>query len=151
MQERIGFNERTFKIVKFRTIRDQSGQSLSEDKRETGLGAFMRWTSLDELPQLWNVLKGEMSMVGPRPLPREYLPLFSPEQRQRHSVLPGITGWVQVNGRHGIAWSKKFEMDVYYVQHISFWLDVRILVKTIGVLVSFRKDISLAEKPFTGN
>jgi len=114
------------------------------------MGNLLRRTSLDELPQLWNVMKGEMSLVGPRPLPVQYLPLFSPEQRRRHSIRPGITGLAQVNGRHGISWEEKFSYDLYYVQHVSFLYDVHIMAMTVGLLFSFKRDVSLEEKAFTG-
>jgi undecaprenyl phosphate N,N'-diacetylbacillosamine 1-phosphate transferase len=144
VQERIGYRQRPFRMIKFRTLRKDS-------KEQTSVGGFLRTTSLDELPQLWNVLVGDMSMVGPRPLPADYLPLYSEYQRSRHMVRPGITGWTQVNGRHSIPWSEKLELDVYYVQNISFMLDLLIIAKTAVLLLSFRKDISLSEKPFAGN
>lgn len=146
-QERIGKNERTFTLFKFRTLKDSPGE-LSQ--RIFFPGNILRRTSLDELPQLWNVIRGDMSLVGPRPLPVAYLPLFSVHQRLRHSLRPGITGWAQVNGRHGISWPEKFEFDVYYVNNLSFLLDLRILLRTIQLLLSFKRDLSLAEKPFTG-
>ncbi len=149
IQPRIGWNEKIFSLIKFRTLAEDD--RLPPDQRRFPLGVFLRRTSLDELPQLWNVLKGDMSFIGPRPLLVEYLPLFSPEQRKRHDIRPGITGWAQVNGRHSISWSEKFELDLYYLHHISFLLDVKIFFKTIRLLLSFRKDISLREKKFTGN
>lgn len=148
-QSRLGREEKVFTMWKFRTLKDDPQLSLAE--RRFALGSFLRFTSLDELPQLWNVLKGEMSLVGPRPLPVEYQPLFSAEQRKRFSVKPGITGWAQVNGRHGISWAKKFELDNWYIDHQSFWLDLRIIFKTIVLLLSFKKDVSLEEEPFHGS
>ncbi len=133
-QERPGKNGKIFTVIKFRTMtddRDATGKLLPDDVRLTGIGAFIRRTSLDELPQLFNVLRGEMSFVGPRPLLVEYLPLYSKEQLKRHDVTPGITGWAQVNGRNTVSWPKKFAMDVWYVEHISFWLDIKILLLTI--------------------
>lgn len=146
-QNRIGKDERPFMLWKFRTLKNNSA-ALSE--RTFVLGNLMRATSLDELPQLWNVLKGEMSFIGPRPLPVGYLPLFSKEQRVRHAIRPGITGWAQVNGRHGISWPEKFRLDAYYVINVSFRLDLKIFWQTLNLLVSFRPDVSLLEKPFTG-
>jgi lipopolysaccharide/colanic/teichoic acid biosynthesis glycosyltransferase len=145
-QSRIGKSNRPFTMYKFRTLLLDS--SLND--RRFWLGNFLRLTNLDELPQLWNVLKGEMSLVGPRPLPLEYLPLFSDVQKKRHDVLPGITGWAQVSGKNDIAWKQKFELDLFYVYHLSFKLDIRILVKTIVLLFTFRKDTSLSEEKFTG-
>lgn len=146
-QKRIGRNERPFILFKFRTLRNSNAPV---SKRKFFPGNLIRSTSLDELPQLWNVLKGEMSLIGPRPLPVAYLPLFSQEQRRRHAVRPGITGWAQVNGRHQIAWPEKFRLDLYYVQNISFRLDLEILIKTIRLLASFKRDRSLDEKAFSG-
>ncbi len=144
---RIGKNERPFNLVKFRTLKNGEGPVQS---RKNFMGNLLRRTSLDELPQLWNVMKGEMSLVGPRPLPVHYLPLFSSEQRLRHSIRPGITGLAQVNGRHGISWEEKFSYDLYYVQRVSFLYDVHILAMTVGLLLSFKRDVSLEEKPFMG-
>jgi len=132
-QARPGRGGAPFTLVKFRTMRDTlgpDGAALPDAARITHLGRFLRSTSLDELPQLWNVLRGELSLVGPRPLLMEYLPRYSPEQARRHEVLPGITGWAQVNGRNAISWEQKFELDVWYVDHWSLWLDFRILVLT---------------------
>jgi len=156
-QVRPGLNGKPFEMVKFRTMRDSmgsDGQPLPDELRLTVFGGFLRATSLDELPELWNVLKGEMSLVGPRPLLMEYLPLYSSEQARRHEVRPGITGWAQVNGRNALSWDEKFKLDVWYVEHHSFWLDMRILWQTIKkVLV--REGISAqgeATMPkFTGN
>lgn len=133
-QSRPGKNEKIFRIIKFKTMNDKKdmrGNLLPDKDRLTPTGRFIRKTSLDELPQLINVLKGDMSLVGPRPLLIEYLPLYSPEQTKRHKVLPGITGWAQVNGRNSISWKEKFELDVWYVEHISFALDLKIILKTI--------------------
>ena len=133
-QKRPGYKEKIFGIYKFRTMtneKDANGNLLPDDKRLVGIGKFIRSTSLDELPQLFNVLKGEMSFVGPRPLLEEYLPLYNQKQKRRHDVKPGITGWAQVNGRNAISWEQKFDYDVWYVDNQSFWLDLKILVMTI--------------------
>jgi undecaprenyl phosphate N,N'-diacetylbacillosamine 1-phosphate transferase len=133
-QLRPGRDGRVFKVIKFKTMNDRrgpDGELLPDVERLTRLGSAVRKTSLDELPQLINVLKGDMSLIGPRPLLVEYLPLFSPEQARRHEVRPGITGWAQVNGRNAISWEKKFELDVWYVDNLSLSLDVRILLLTI--------------------
>lgn len=129
-QVRPGIWQEPFELVKFRTMtneRDRLGQLLPDSERLTSFGLFLRTTSLDELPELWNVLKGEMSLVGPRPLLMEYLPLYTPEQARRHEVRPGITGWAQVNGRNAISWEQKFTLDVWYVDNRSIWLDLKIL------------------------
>ncbi len=134
LQARPGRKEKIFKVIKFKTMndkRDSSGKLLPDEVRLTKIGRFIRSTSLDELPQLINVLKGDMSLIGPRPLLVQYLPLYSKEQARRHDVRPGITGWAQVNGRNAIDWQKKFELDVWYVDHISFLLDIKILFLTI--------------------
>ena len=133
-QVRPGLHGKSFKMVKFRTMTDERGPDgalLPDAQRLTPFGRFLRASSLDELPELWNVLKGEMSLVGPRPLLMEYLPLYTPEQARRHEVRPGITGWAQVNGRNAISWADKFALDVWYVDHRSLWLDVRILWRTV--------------------
>lgn len=133
-QKRPGKDERIFKIIKFKTMndkKDENGNLLPDAERLTKIGGFVRKTSLDEIPQLINVLKGDMSLIGPRPLRTYYLPLYSPEQKKRHDVRPGITGWAQVNGRNAISWTKKFEYDVWYVDNMSFGLDVKILFLTI--------------------
>lgn len=133
-QRRPGLHGAPFKLIKFRTMRDAytaNGEPLPDSERLTALGQFLRSSSLDELPELWNVLKGEMSLVGPRPLLMEYLPLYTPMQARRHDVLPGITGWAQVNGRNAIAWDDKFKLDLWYVAHQSWWLDIKILLLTI--------------------
>ncbi len=137
-QQRPGKNERPFTLYKFRTMRDArdaQGTLLPDARRLTRLGAFLRATSLDELPELVNVLEGDMSLVGPRPLLMEYLPLYSPEQRRRHDVRPGVTGWAQVNGRNALTWREKFALDIEYVDHVSLGLDLRILLLTIGSVV----------------
>ena len=134
-QPRVGLNGEVFEMVKFRTMKDATdskGNPLPDELRLTKFGQLLRKTSLDELPELWNVLKGDMSLVGPRPLLVEYLPLYSKEQMKRHDVRPGITGYAQVNGRNNISWKKKFELDVYYVENFSLWLDLKILVQTIA-------------------
>ena len=134
LQSRPGKNERVFKIIKFKTMTDErgsDGELLADAERLTAIGNFVRKTSLDEIPQLINVLKGDMSLIGPRPLLTEYLPLYNEEQKRRHEVKPGITGWAQVNGRNTISWEQKFEYDVWYVDNISFSLDLRIIFMTI--------------------
>jgi lipopolysaccharide/colanic/teichoic acid biosynthesis glycosyltransferase len=133
-QVRPGFNGEPFKMIKFRTMTDQrdiSKQLLPDAERLTSFGLFLRASSLDELPELWNVLKGDMSLVGPRPLLMEYLPLYSPEQVRRHEVRPGITGWAQVNGRNALSWDEKFKLDVWYVDNQTIWLDMKILFITV--------------------
>jgi len=134
IQARPGKNGKIFKIVKFKTMndkRDASGKLLPDDQRLTKIGKIVRKTSIDEIPQLWNVLKGDMSLVGPRPLLPEYLPLYNDFQKRRHEVRPGITGWAQVNGRNAVSWQQKFEYDVWYVENLSFLLDVKILLLTV--------------------
>lgn len=133
-QERPGKGGKIFKVVKFKTMtdeRDADGKLLPDAQRLTKVGRFVRSTSIDELPQLWNVLKGDMSLIGPRPLRTYYLPLYSPTQARRHEVRPGITGWAQTHGRNSISWTQKFEYDVWYVDHISFVLDCKIILLTI--------------------
>lgn len=137
-QTRPGKNEQLFNIIKFKTMNDKKdihGNLLSDAERLTAVGAFVRKTSLDELPQLINVLKGDMSLVGPRPLLVQYLPLYNSEQKQRHHVRPGITGWAQVNGRNAISWEQKFAYDLWYVAHCSFMLDLRILFLTLKKVI----------------
>lgn len=132
-QARPGLNEKIFKIIKFKTMNDKkdaNGNLLSDAERLTPIGAFVRKTSLDELPQLINVLKGDMAIIGPRPLLPQYLPLYNETQKRRHNVRPGITGWAQVNGRNAISWTKKFELDVWYVDHLSFATDVKVFLMT---------------------
>ena len=143
-QKRPGYKEKIFGIYKFRTMtneKDEEGNLLPDNQRLVGIGKFIRSTSLDELPQLFNVLNGDMSFVGPRPLLIEYLPLYNERQKKRHNVKPGITGWAQVNGRNAISWEQKFEYDVWYVEHQSFWLDIKILWMTFLKVVK-RSDIS---------
>jgi len=138
-QQRPGLNGRPFEVLKFRTMSDKAGpdgQLLPDETRLTALGAVLRRFSLDELPQLFNVLKGEMSLVGPRPLLMEYLPLYSVVQMRRHEVRPGVTGWTQVNGRNALSWEDKFALDVWYVDNRSFWLDLKILAMTAGRVFS---------------
>ncbi|TEA74087.1 sugar transferase [Allopusillimonas soli] len=139
MQVRPGKDSRPFKMVKFRTMRichDRNGQLLPDDERMTSVGEMLRAASLDELPELWNVLKGEMSLVGPRPLLMEYLPLYDAAQARRHEVRPGITGWAQVNGRNALGWEDKFRLDVWYVDNRSMWLDLKICVMTVIKVIS---------------
>ena len=133
-QVRPGLHGQPFEMVKFRTMtdaRNAQGELLPDSERLPAFGRFLRSSSLDELPELWNVLKGQMSLVGPRPLLMEYLPLYTPEQYRRHEVRPGVTGWAQVNGRNAISWEEKFTLDVWYVQNQSFWLDLKILFLTV--------------------
>lgn len=156
-QERPGKNGKIFKVVKFKTMTDETdaeGNLLPDAERLTKVGRFVRSTSIDELPQLWNVLKGEMSLIGPRPLLVSYLPLYSPQQARRHEVRPGITGWAQCHGRNAISWQKKFELDVWYVDNISFLTDCKVILTTIKKVIA-REDISSATsvtmEPFNGN
>ena len=138
-QPRAGRDGRVFRIYKFRTMtdeRDAQGDLLPDAERLTRFGQWLRSTSLDELPELWNVVRGEMSLVGPRPLLADYLPLYTPEQARRHAVRPGITGWAQVNGRNALTWEEKFALDVWYVEHVSPGLDLKILVMTLGKLIA---------------
>ena len=155
-QLRPGFKGRPFTLIKFRTMLDASdaaGNPLPDSKRLTRFGRFLRASSLDELPELWNVLRGEMSLVGPRPLLMNYLDLYSERQARRHEVRPGITGWAQVNGRNAISWEEKFELDVWYVDNRTLWLDIKILFLTVGQVLK-RDDISATDhvtmEPFTG-
>ena len=157
VQERPGKDGKIFKLVKFKTMTDKTdsdGNLLPDDKRLTKIGTIIRSTSLDELPQLWNVLKGDMSLIGPRPLLIQYLPLYSSEQARRHEVKPGITGWAQINGRNAITWKQKFEYDVWYVDNISFALDLKILWLTFKKVVA-RENINSATSAtmeyFNGN
>lgn len=140
-QVRPGFEEKPFTIYKFRTMKNLTnlnGEQLSDNKRLNNFGKLLRSTSIDELPELWNVIKGDMSLVGPRPLLMEYLPLYSRKQAQRHSVKPGITGWAQINGRNSLSWEDKLDLDIWYVNNKSFWLDVKILFLTFYKV--FKKD-----------
>jgi lipopolysaccharide/colanic/teichoic acid biosynthesis glycosyltransferase len=156
-QLRPGLNGRIFKIIKFKTMNDRrnpDGELLPDAERLTAVGQFVRKTSIDELPQLLNVLKGDMSLVGPRPLLVEYLPLYSPVQSHRHDVRPGITGWAQVSGRNAIGWQQKFQLDVWYVNNLSFWLDIKIVWLT--VLKVFKSEginsgTAATMEKFTGN
>jgi lipopolysaccharide/colanic/teichoic acid biosynthesis glycosyltransferase len=143
-QKRPGLHNNIFEMVKFRSmldIADKNGNILSDDKRLTPFGEKLRSTSLDELPGLWNVFKGDMSLVGPRPLLVEYLPLYSDEQARRHDIKPGITGWAQINGRNAISWQQKFEFDIWYVDNQSFWLDIKIILLTVKKVFA-RSDIN---------
>ena len=152
-QERPGKGGKIFKVMKFKSMTDEcdtNGNLLPEEQRLTKVGAFIRKTSIDELPQLINVLKGDMSLIGPRPLLPKYLPLYSEKQRRRHDVRPGITGWAQVNGRNNVTWTEKFELDVWYVDNCSLWLDIKIIFMTIKNVLS-SKDIVLTTGPFTGD
>jgi lipopolysaccharide/colanic/teichoic acid biosynthesis glycosyltransferase len=156
-QQRPGLHGQPFEMVKFRTMtgsRDSEGNLLPDGERLTAYGRFLRSTSIDELPELWNVLKGDMSLVGPRPLLMEYLPLYSAEQRRRHEVRPGVTGWAQINGRNAISWNEKFAFDIWYVDNRSFFLDLKILSLTAkNVLI--RRGVNAAGSPtmpkFTGS
>lgn len=157
VQSRPGVNGEAFDLIKFRTMRndyDSSGELLPDGKRITRFGAFLRESSLDEVPELWNVLRGEMSVVGPRPLLMEYLPLYSTAQRRRHEVRPGITGWAQVNGRNAISWEEKFAFDLWYVDNQSLWVDLRIIFATVKRVLS-REGVSAygetTVRKFTGN
>jgi lipopolysaccharide/colanic/teichoic acid biosynthesis glycosyltransferase len=156
-QVRPGKDEKLFRIYKFRTMtedRDENGALLSDEVRLTNLGHWLRKLSLDELPQLLNIIKGDMSFVGPRPLLMEYLPLYNKEQKKRHEVKPGITGWAQVNGRNAISWEDKFALDVWYVEHLSFILDMKIMWFTLGKVLQ-RSDVSsqttVTMEKFEGN
>ncbi len=156
-QKRPGYKERIFEIYKFRTMtdeKDENGNLLPDEKRLKGVGKAIRSLSLDELPQLFNVLKGDMSFVGPRPLLVEYLPLYNERQRKRHDVKPGITGLAQVKGRNALSWKEKFEYDIYYVENLSFWLDLKIILLTIWKVIKregiSQKDRATMEK-FNGN
>lgn len=156
-QARPGLNERIFKIIKFKTMNDKkdaNGNLLSDAERLTPIGSFVRKTSLDEIPQLINVLKGDMAIIGPRPLLIQYLPLYNDRQRRRHEVRPGITGWAQVNGRNAISWAKKFELDVWYVDHVSFLTDLKVFFTTFKKVFK-REGISadghVTIEPFNGN
>lgn len=156
-QTRPGKNGRLFKVMKFKTMtdeRDENGNLLPDAQRLTKTGKFIRSTSLDELPHLFNVLKGDMALIGPRPLLPQYLPLYSKEQARRHDVRPGITGWAQVHGRNAISWKKKFELDVWYVDHCSFWLDLKIILLTVKKVVvreGITKEGQATTEFFNGN
>ena len=157
LQERPGKNGKIFRVIKYKTMtdeRDEQGQLLPDEKRLTAAGRFVRSTSIDELPQLFNVLKGDMSLIGPRPLLPQYLTLYSKEQARRHEVRPGISGWAQCHGRNTISWTQKFEYDVWYVDHLSFWTDLKIIGLTIKSVVK-RSGISeeghATKEPFNGH
>lgn len=150
-QARPGKNGKIFRVVKFKTMtdeRDAAGTLLPDHQRMTRVGKFLRKSSLDELPQLFNILRGDMAIIGPRPLLPEYLPLYSPEQARRHEIRPGVTGWAQTHGRNAISWKKKFELDVWYVDHVSFALDVKILFLTALKVVK-REGINQSDAPGT--
>lgn len=156
-QVRPGLHGKPFRMVKFRTMtdaKDSAGHLLPDEMRLTRFGQLLRSTSLDELPELWNVLKGEMSLVGPRPLLMEYLPLYSAEQARRHEVRPGVTGWAQVNGRNAISWPEKFNLDIWYVDHCSIWIDLKILfltVKKVLIRDGISADGHVTVERFAGN
>lgn len=156
-QRRPGKNEKIFEMYKFRTMtdaRDENGDLLPDEVRLTKFGEFLRSTSLDELPELWNILKGDMSLVGPRPLLVQYLPLYNEEQKHRHDVRPGLTGWAQVNGRNAISWKKRFEYDVEYVRNLSFAMDIKIVfltIKTVLIKEGISSENSATMESFTGN
>lgn len=155
-QQRPGLNERIFTIYKFRTMtdaRDDKGELLPDEVRLTRFGQVLRSTSLDELPELFNILKGDMAIVGPRPLLVQYLPLYNDRQKQRHAVRPGITGYAQVNGRNSISWEEKFEMDIYYTEHLTWWMDVKVFCKTMKAVVAregISSESSVTMEPFRG-
>lgn len=156
-QTRPGIHGKSFEMIKFRTMRDgldEEGKPLPDSDRITRLGSFLRSTSIDELPELWNVLRGDMSLVGPRPLLMEYLPLYSQAQARRHEVCPGVTGWAQVNGRNAISWDEKFALDIWYVDNQSLWLDLKIIWLTLRKVIK-REGISASGEAtmskFTGN
>lgn len=151
-QERLGKNEKIFKVIKFKSMtdeRDENGNLLPDKDRITSVGKFVRKTSIDELPQLINVLKGDMALIGPRPLLPEYLPYYTERERLRHTVRPGISGWAQVNGRNNVTWDQKLEMDVYYVEHLSFWMDIRVLLTTIKNVMK-TKDVNVVPSAVNG-
>ncbi|MFH0272478.1 sugar transferase [Vibrio jasicida] len=156
-QTRPGLNGKPFEMVKFRTMKDavdQQGNLLPDSERMTPFGDKLRNSSLDELPELWNVLKGEMSLVGPRPLLMQYLPLYNKEQSRRHDVRPGVTGWAQINGRNAISWEEKFALDVWYVDNKTLWLDIKILfmtVRKVFVKEGISADGHVTIEPFTGS
>jgi len=156
-QERPGKDEKIFRVIKFKTMndrKDDSGNLLPDAQRLTKVGKFVRSTSLDEIPQLLNVIKGDMSLIGPRPLLVQYLPLYNEEQKRRHEVRPGITGWAQVNGRNAISWQQKFEYDVWYVDHVSLSLDLKIMFKTIQKVFKregINSDKNATMETFMGN
>lgn len=151
-QERPGKGGKLFKVIKFKSMtdeKDENGVFLPNDQRVTKVGKFIRKFSIDELPQLFNILKGDMSLIGPRPLLKRYLELYTPEQARRHEVRPGMTGWAQVNGRNNISWTEKFKLDVWYVDHCSLWLDIKIVFMTIKNVFA-GKDVSVVSGSFDG-
>ena len=151
-QERPGLNSKLFKVIKFKSMtdeKDENGHLLPNDKRITSAGRFIRKFSIDELPQLINVLKGDMALIGPRPLLKRYLELYTPEQARRHEVRPGLTGWAQVHGRNNISWTEKFKLDVRYVDHCSLWVDIKVIFKTVKNVLS-GKDVSVISGSFDG-
>jgi len=156
-QARPGLREKIFNIIKFKTMNDRKSEDgilLPDDARLTTIGSFVRKTSIDEIPQLLNVLKGDMSIIGPRPLLPQYLPLYRNEQKKRHTVRPGITGWAQVNGRNAISWTKKFELDIWYVDHLSFAMDLKIFfltIKKVFVREGISQDGQATMEGFNGN
>lgn len=156
-QLRPGLNGKSFEMIKFRTMRDaldSDGNPLPDSERMTSFGSFLRASSLDELPELWNVLKGDMSLVGPRPLLMQYLPLYTNEQKRRHDVRPGVTGWAQINGRNSLSWEEKFKLDVWYVDNRTLWLDIRILfltVKKVLIKEGISQENNATMEAFTGS
>lgn len=156
-QERPGLHGKSFLMIKFRTMRDavdSNGRPLPDSERMTPFGRFLRSSSLDELPELWNVLKGDMSLVGPRPLLMQYLPLYSDEQRRRHEVKPGVTGWAQINGRNSLSWDEKFKLDVWYVDNHTLWLDLKILfltIKKVLIKEGISQENNATMEAFTGS
>ena len=156
-QDRPGKNSKIFKVVKFKTMtdaKDKDGNLLPDEDRLTKVGKFVRSTSIDELPQLWNVFKGDMSLIGPRPLLTEYLSLYTPQQARRHEVRPGITGWAQINGRNNISWHKKFDLDVWYVDNLSFKTDLKVIFTTLKKVIKregISKDNMATTEAFNGN
>ena len=156
-QRRPGLNEKIFTLYKFRTMtdaKDENGNLLPDNIRLTKFGKILRSTSLDELPELFNILKGDMSIVGPRPLLVKYLPLYNENQKHRHDVRPGFTGWAQCNGRNALSWEEKFDLDIYYVNHVSFFIDVKILFKTIKIVLlreGISSDTSVTMEEFRGS
>lgn len=151
-QERPGLNSKIFKVIKFKSMtdeKDENGHLLPNDKRITSAGRFIRKFSIDELPQLINVFKGDMALIGPRPLLKRYLELYTPEQARRHEVRPGLTGWAQVHGRNNISWTEKFKLDVWYVDHCSLWVDIKVIFMTIKNVFA-GKDVSVMSGSFDG-
>ena len=152
LQERPGKNERLFRVIKFKSMtdkRDADGNLLPDKDRITTIGKFIRKTSIDELPQLINVLKGDMALIGPRPLLPEYLPYYTERERLRHTVRPGISGWAQVNGRNNVTWDEKLELDAYYVEHLNFWMDIRVILTTIKNVLG-GKDVNVVPSAVKG-